>query len=225
MAKRSRQITLVLLASTSIALAACKDDKNTQYAGIEDALFKDRAACEAVYPADDCAKNELFATEEHIKTAPKYANREECEAAHGPEACTPVPQQAKPSAPSVASNGTSAPANANSGTSNSFMPFMLGYMMGNTIGSRPAPVYAAPAPAGQPRPSTPAMATAGRTLATPPRPAAQVYGGARPPSVYGGGSSVSTPSMSKPAAPSISSSGVARGGIGSTGMSAGSSAS
>ncbi len=217
MAKRSRQITLVLLASSSLALAACKDEKNQQYAGIEDALFKDRAACEAVYPADDCAKNELFATEEHIKTAPKYANREECEAAHGSEACTPVPQQAKPSAPSVASNGTSAPASGSSGTSNSFMPFMLGYMMGNTM-SRPAPVYAAPVAAGQPRPSTPAMATAGRTLATPPRPAAQVYGGSRP-------SSFSSPAPSRPAAPSVSSSGVARGGFGSTAVSSGSASS
>lgn len=220
MAKRSRQITLVLLASTSLALAACKDEQNQQYAGIEDALFKDRAACEAVYPADDCAKNELFATEEHIKTAPKYANREECEAAHGAEACTPVPQQAKPSAPSVASNGTSAPASAHAGTSNSFMPFMLGYMMGNTM-SRPAPVYAAPVPAGQPRPATPAMATAGRTLATPPRPAAQVFAGrtaSRP-------SSFSSPAPSRPAAPSVSSSGVARGGFGSTAVSSGSASS
>ena len=189
MAKRSRQITLVLLASSSLALAACKDEKNQQYAGIEDALFKDRAACEAVYPADDCAKNELFATEEHIKTAPKYANREECEAAHGAEACTPVPQQAKPSAPSVASNGTSAPASGSSGTSNSFMPFMLGYMMGNTM-SRPAPVYAAPVAAGQPRPS-----------------------------------SFSSPAPSRPAAPSVSSSGVARGGFGSTAVSSGSASS
>lgn len=218
MAKRTRQITLVLLASTSLALAACKDEKNQQYAGIEDALFKDRAACEAVYPAEDCAKNELFATEEHIKTAPKYANREECEAAHGAEACTPVPQA---KAPSVASNGTSAPANSGSSTSNSFMPFMLGYMMGNTMGSRPAPVYSAPVAAGQPRPATPAMATAGRTLSTPPRPASQVYGSggvSRP-------SSFSSPAPSRPAAPSVSSSGVARGGFGSTAVSSGSASS
>lgn len=168
--RRSKSISLVLVASVSaVALAGCDDTPpDTQPLG---EFFNDKAACVAAYQTEDygnktadeantiCSKAEEDAKEEHAKTAPKFASREECEQQFGPAACVPAPSQQTAQTPAANTNTAQTGSNASPGTTtviherdsggggNSFMPFMLGYMLGG-IGNNGArtvtPTYYGP---------------------------------------------------------------------------------
>jgi uncharacterized protein YgiB involved in biofilm formation len=116
-------------------------------------FFTSKAECLAAvdesgnkrFDAETCDKAEDDAKAEFAKTAPKFSTREECEKEFGPEACTPAPQTKTAEVPATVpgSNTTPAPGGGtttvvhehrDSGGSNSFMPFMLGYMLGNAGG-------------------------------------------------------------------------------------------
>lgn len=117
--KRSRVVRLALLGSASaLALAAC-DEPQDPLASNKD-FFQDPAQCARSYDDATCKAAFAQAQEEHVKTAPKFGNREECEAKFGVGNCQwgqaqPGQQQA-------------------SGGGGFFMPLMMGYMMGNMMG-------------------------------------------------------------------------------------------
>jgi uncharacterized protein YgiB involved in biofilm formation len=143
--KRSRSINLVLIGSVSLlALAACdQSDVLT-----ENSFFKDEAACAAKNNADACRQALADARQEHLKTAPYFANREECEAQFGESNCMNSKELQVPSAnaqPSTSPSGTPS-TTPNSQTASAgggwFMPLMMGYMMGRTGGGMfGQPVY------------------------------------------------------------------------------------
>ena len=118
--KRSRVVRLALLGSASaLALAACDDAKDPL--ADNKSFFQDPAQCARVYDDATCKTAFSQAQEEHVKTAPRFANREECEAKFGVGNCQWGAVQTGQQASSGGSGGF-------------FMPLMMGYMMGNMMG-------------------------------------------------------------------------------------------
>ena len=130
--KRSRSIRLVLLGSAgAFMLSGCDDPVDVATKG---QLFTDAQACESSYDQKECLEAYKRAETAHVDTAPKFANRAECEAEFGVENCTPAPRQ-------TAAEGD--PAQANAGGGSWFMPAMMGFMMGRMMGGgyAAAPIY------------------------------------------------------------------------------------
>lgn len=118
--KRSRHVALVLAGTATLALAACEDDR------VDAQSFPDLASCVAAskdsslwFTEDDCRKNFAAAEKEYLETAPRYESKELCEQEHGAGNCGDDPAQ-----PAAAQN---------SGGGFSFMPLLMGYMMGSMM--------------------------------------------------------------------------------------------
>ncbi len=121
--KRSRYVTLIAMGASALALTACGESETPAgvYTGVEQCIA-DKQFTEA-----DCRKAFQTAKEEHQKVAPKYANKEDCEADFGAGKCE-----------------TPAKTSTTSSTS-SWMPLLVGYMLGRTLtgapGFTPQPLY------------------------------------------------------------------------------------
>jgi len=115
--KRSHAIRLVLMGTAALSLAACDDNDK-----IEVGVFETVEQCTVTgqYSQSQCEQAVTTARVEHQKVAPRFANRQECEAEFGDAKCTPAPEN------------TSAQASSNGG--GWFMPVMMGYMMGRMMG-------------------------------------------------------------------------------------------
>lgn len=137
--KRSRSIRLVLLGTVGlVGLAGCDD---TPVAS-EGQFFRDASECRKVLDAATCDNQFAAAQKEHVRTAPKFTTREQCEAQFGAANCTTAP------APDGAQAGTTAPTQgqqtAQSSGGSFFMPLMLGYLGGqmmSRMGQPAQPVY------------------------------------------------------------------------------------
>lgn len=127
--KRSRHVALALAGTAMLALAACEDDK------VDAQAFPDLDSCLAAaqsnglwFTADDCRTQFAAAQQELIETAPRYESKELCEQEHGAGACGADP---------------AAPAAQQQGGGFSFMPLLVGYMMGSML-SRGGGVFSQP---------------------------------------------------------------------------------
>jgi len=150
--RKSRSIRLVLLGSLSlVALAACDDNDPLKGADI----IRDQKECTSRADPDACRMALADARQAHVQTAPKFANRQECEAQFGANNCgtpeevlrfgdeagQPTPGQQAPSQQTTGQQP--AQAQASSGGS-VFMPMMMGYMMGRMLGGASGPWAAQP---------------------------------------------------------------------------------
>ncbi|WP_455817476.1 DUF1190 family protein [Pseudomonas cerasi] len=117
----ARHLTPVALAVSAVfMLAACEQADETV------SMYQNADDCSAANPGKSAQCTTAFnnAKEEAVKTAPKYATREDCVAEFGEGQCQQAPAQA--------GVGTT---NAESQSSGSFwMPLMAGYMMGRMMG-------------------------------------------------------------------------------------------
>lgn len=117
--KRSHTVAALLLGGISPVLFACGEDspeEATVYPSVE--------ACTAEMPANECAAAFATAREEHLKSAPRFASREACEAEMGDGACTPMNEGGESSLGSV------------------FVPAFVGFMIGRSLtGGYSQPVY------------------------------------------------------------------------------------
>lgn len=113
--KRSRYVALLAMGASALALTACGESETP--AGVYTSVEQ----CIADKQFSDAECNKAFATakDEHKKVAPKYASKTECEADFGAGKCE------------------DAPTRTTSGTS-MFMPLMIGYMLGRSLGGQPA---------------------------------------------------------------------------------------
>ena len=119
--KRSKQIALVTMGVSALALTACSE------AQTEAAVYATLEECQsdAVLSQEQCAAAFKQAKTEHAQVAPKYTSKADCEADFGEEKCETAPYRS--------SSGSSV-----------FMPLMVGYMMGRTMGAggvHPQPLY------------------------------------------------------------------------------------
>ena len=192
--KRSRAIRLVLLSSTGLLLlAGC--DQNDPLARND--FFQSEQQCAAANDPSACRQALADAQQQHARTAPAFASREACEARFGQENCaetkaTPAPDQIQP--------GEQQQTTAQSGGGSWFLPVMMGYMMGRTLGG---PAYVPPAAGQQAPPQQTASAATGRP----------VYRDVNN-TVYSGRESLGRTNVVAPPRPSPT---VARGGFGRTG--------
>lgn len=139
--RKSRSIRLVLLGSLSlVALAACDDNDPLKGADI----IRDQKECASRADPDACRMALADARQAHVQTAPKFANRQECEAQFGANNCgTPEEvlrfgDEAGQQTTGQQAGQQPAQAQASSGGS-VFMPMMMGYMMGHMLGGASGP--------------------------------------------------------------------------------------
>ena len=114
--KRSRAIRLVLMGTAARSLAAC-DDKDKVEVGVFETV--EQCTVTGQYSQAQCEQAISAARTEHQKVAPRFANRQECEAEFGAAKCTPAPENTSPQARSEGGGW--------------FMPVMMGYMMGRMM--------------------------------------------------------------------------------------------
>lgn len=97
-------------------LSGCEDTTETFTYATVDACVAAR-----VYTPEACKKGFDEARAQTDKVAPKFAAKADCEEEFGQDQCGPAPA-------STGSNST-----ATSSTTSSFMPFMVGYLMGKSF--------------------------------------------------------------------------------------------
>lgn len=124
--KRSRHVALVLAGTATLALAACEDER------VDARSFPDLESCIAAskdnslwFTEQDCRQNFAAAQQKHLETAPRYESKELCEQQHGVGNCG------------------SDPAAQQGGGGFSFMPLLVGYMMGSML-SRGGGIFSQP---------------------------------------------------------------------------------
>ncbi len=127
--KRSRHVALMLAGAATLELAACDDDR------VDAQSFPDLESCIAAskenglwFTEDDCRKNFAAAKQEFLETAPRYESKELCEKEHGAGQCETDP---------------TTPVAQNTGGGFSFMPLLVGYMMGSML-SRGGGIFSQP---------------------------------------------------------------------------------
>ena len=112
--KRSRSVALLAMGASALALTACGESETP--AGVYTSI--EQCVADKQFSQAECDKAFATAKDEHKKVAPKYANKTECEADFGVGKCEESPYK------------------TTSGTS-TFMPLMIGYMLGRTLGGQP----------------------------------------------------------------------------------------
>ncbi|MBS7810722.1 DUF1190 domain-containing protein [Roseococcus pinisoli] len=149
--RRSRTVTLTILAASAVALQACGEDVDST-----DFVVADVQACVERYGSSaqtECEQAFQQAQRQHATSAPRFATAEQCREATG-EACeTTVAEQ-----PSL---GDKLQMGEGSRGSSLFMPALAGVMIGRMMadgrGRVTSPVYAG-LPPGQCPPGAPASA-------------------------------------------------------------------
>ncbi|TDL79664.1 DUF1190 domain-containing protein [Palleronia sediminis] len=114
--KRAARTRFVLMGSAAFGLAACQPEQT-----VEATVFPSVEECRAVadlpenaFTAEECAEGFAEAQAIHAESAPRYADRDVCEAEHGGECVV-----------ETRSDGSSI-----------FLPLLAGYMIGNMLGGR-----------------------------------------------------------------------------------------
>lgn len=136
--KRSKHVALVILGAAAFTLAGCKSDE------VDAQAFPDIASCKAaaerggLFSAQECDAAFNEAQKLHVETAPRYENREACEAQHGAGACG---TEAEATAGAAATPAGEQQQASGGGMGSIFMPMIAGYLMGSMLsGARGAGV-------------------------------------------------------------------------------------
>ena len=125
--RRTRMIRLVAIGTTGlVGLAGCDDAETVLGKGD---FFKDAQECSASVNPDACRQGLADARAEHLRTAPRFATKQECEVNYGADNC-----EVGAGAPPAPASSTTAPTQTASSGGSFFMPLMMGYMMGRTLG-------------------------------------------------------------------------------------------
>ena len=113
--RKSRYVTVLLAGAALAALSGCDD--NNVMTGKDETLYPSAEACSAERDAGECTAAFETAKAEHVKQAPKFSSKEECEAA-GYQVCE-VGQVVN---------------REGGGSGSYFMPMMMGYLMARSFG-------------------------------------------------------------------------------------------
>jgi uncharacterized protein YgiB involved in biofilm formation len=113
--RKSTSVRLVLLGTAGLTLAACDEAPSA-----DRALYGSASDCALTRSASECEKAAADADTIRVAEGPKFGRKEECEAEYGVGRCE---------------------TRTDAMGSSFFLPLLAGYMLGNTFGSRPYPVY------------------------------------------------------------------------------------
>ncbi|MEI9750847.1 DUF1190 family protein [Moellerella wisconsensis] len=129
---RNYRLAPVAIAISAVfMLSACEESDETV------SLFTNAEECSQANPSqsEQCTLAYNNALQEAAKTAPKYSSREDCVAEFGESMCTQAPAQSGlASTDTPTSTGTGGEQQAQSGFGGTWMPLMMGYMMGRMMG-------------------------------------------------------------------------------------------
>lgn len=145
--RRSRTVRLTILAASAVALQACGDDVDTT-----DFVVTDVASCVSRYGSDaqaECEATFRQAQQQHLATAPRFADVEECREATGGDCEVTAADRASDKTlltPGTGAGSVAIPVLAG---------MLVGRMMANGMGRVTTPLYAGRAP-GECAPGTPA---------------------------------------------------------------------
>lgn len=125
--KRSNKVALVAMGMSvsAFALTGCEEKVDAfQYASVDGCITS------GAFTEAECTERFQVAQTEHERAAPRYQSRADCEVEHGVEACAPR-------------EGEQTAQSAGSGL---WMPLMIGWMMGRSLGGPVAtqPLYRSP---------------------------------------------------------------------------------
>ncbi len=131
--KRSGKVVLIAmgLSVSAFALTGCEEKVDAfQFATVDGCITSGE------FTEAECTIQFEQAKQENARVAPRYASRADCEAEHGAAACEPNQIQA---------SGEQSQASAGSSL---WMPLMIGWMMGRSLGGPVAtqPLYKASSP-------------------------------------------------------------------------------
>lgn len=137
--RRSKYVTTLLMGAAAVSMVACDNAQDVNvnvYRGVD--------ACAQENDASICEQEYKNAEAQHINSAPKFASAQECADA-GFDQCQAVP----PQTPIPGQEG--APQQTASSTGGGmFMPMLMGYMMGRTLGGMGAGAAGGPNMTGAP---------------------------------------------------------------------------
>lgn len=153
-AKRSRAARAALFGASVAVLAACEEQRDlTFFENVEQC--RATAVSLAKFAPEDCDRAFATAMTEHATEAPRYDSLALCEAQHGPGVCGRpeqtggAPDAVAASAPAsrvaddaAATEATGQTETQTAGGGSSFMPFLMGYMMGNMLSGATGSAYA-----------------------------------------------------------------------------------
>lgn len=125
---RSRFVQTTLLGASAFALSACEEPVDLTFFESTEACHAAAAQPGSEFTAGDCDEAGLDALREHAVLAPRYESLALCEEEHGVAACA-TPEEA---------GGAVDQTYAGS----SYMPFFMGYMLGNALSNRGGTAYA-----------------------------------------------------------------------------------
>lgn len=144
--KRSGKVALVAMGMSvsALALTGCEEKIDAfQFASVEGCIVSGE------FSEAEC--NERFSTAqtEHARVAPRYQSLADCEAEHGATACAPRDRALAAVDQSTGATSSQTPGQppteqqASSGGSGLWMPLMIGWMMGRSLGGPVAtqPLY------------------------------------------------------------------------------------
>lgn len=127
--KRSRHVALLLAGAATMTLAACQDER------VDAQSFPDLESCVAAarenslwFTETDCQTTFAAAQQEYLETAPRYESLALCEQEHGEGNCGDDP----------------AAAQGQGGGGFSFMPLLMGYMLGSMMSRGGGGVFSQP---------------------------------------------------------------------------------
>ncbi|SEB08574.1 DUF1190 domain-containing protein [Rubrimonas cliftonensis] len=120
--KRSRAASALLIGAGAFTLTACEEPRDLTF--FENSDQCRRAADMAEFSAADCDAAFRTALAEHATQAPRYESLALCGEQHGAGVCAP---------PQAAGGVADDPQTQEAGFS--YMPFIMGYMMGNMMRS------------------------------------------------------------------------------------------
>lgn len=187
---RSNSVRAGLLGFSAFALAACEEPVDlTFFSDVQQC--REAAAESTEFSAGDCDRSFEQAMAEHAVLAPRYDELALCEEQHGEGACATA---------EVAGGAIGEADSVQNGSS--FMPFFMGYMIGNALSSNRPGAYAGRAVYRD---------TKGQTFSTEGRQLGFAGAGSK---VRGPSSQLRSPDLSRIAAPMSRATVSARGGFG-----------
>jgi uncharacterized protein YgiB involved in biofilm formation len=145
--RKSRYVTL-LMVGVATSLVACDQHDMTQ----DSTIYGDVETCSKERSAEECTQAFEDAKTAHVREAPKFTTREECEAA-GYSQCEIAPSTSTTTNTATNTNETPAAPTTAGGGGGMFMPMMMGYMMGRMLGGGGMGGMGAPPP-GQQQPNS-----------------------------------------------------------------------
>ena len=141
--KRSGKVALVAMGMgvSAFALTGCEEKVDAfQFASAEECTVSGE------FTEAECTQHFATAQAEHQRVAPRYRSAADCEAEHGAAACQPLAAAQTASAGTTPGQPPQVPTEQASSGSGLWMPLMIGWMMGRSLGGPVAtqPLYRSP---------------------------------------------------------------------------------